>query len=427
MGKTMTSFLIKIIYLLFTLSLAPFIYLKMRLGKSTPSYGKDAIQVLGFIPKKNYIHPVWFHTVSVGESMGAIPLIKEFAQRHPQLQIVVTSSTTTSKELYKPLSNIVTYLFAPLDSPCAVHRFVNRLKPSALIIMETELWPNLLSKLSYKNIPVIVINARLSNKSAKRYSVIKNCFNNYIGNHVTKILCQTVDDKNNFEKLGIDDNKLKITGFLKYDIKPNISQITMGKKLKEKILDKLVYVAASTHEGEDEILLEQYKEIHSKAPNTMLILIPRHPERFEAVTTLSKKMGFRTANKSLNNLDAYTDVLIGDSMGELPMYFSMSDLVFMGGSIANIGGHNPLEAIALGKVVVSGEIIYNFKQIYKELYSKDACILGNVNNLPNIIYNLLIDTKKREKIALNAYKILQENKGSTEKTLKIIEEVILNK
>lgn len=421
MERSVIPLFIKLAYLFATFFLAPIIYLRLRLRKALPPYGKDAKQLLGFIPLKDYGHPIWFHTVSVGESMGAIPLIKEFAKKYPSQKIVVTTSTTTSKELYKPLSNLVTHLFAPLDSYCAVNRFIKRLRPKALIVMETELWPNLLTTLDKQDIPVFIINARLSDRSAKRYLMLSNSFYKLIGSHLKMVLCQTAADESNFLKLGLTTHQTAITGSLKYDVKMDKTKVDQGELLKKSIGTRPIYIAASTHVGEDEIILNQFRTVLKALPNTLLIIVPRHPERFNAVSNLAKSLGFITARRSLSDFNTSTNVLIGDSMGELQMYLSMADVVFMSGSLTNIGGHNPLEAIAVGKPVVTGKIIFNFKKMYEELTKNEACIIAETEDIPHEIISLLSDSNKRKLISTNASKILNNNLGSINKTLNILE------
>ncbi len=418
--------LLKFIYCIVTACFAPVIFLSLRFGNKKPPYGTAGKQLLGFIPKQDYQQPIWFHTVSVGETMGAIPLIKKVAQQYPQTKIIVTTTTTTAKELYRPLSNIVTHLFAPLDSPCAVHRFLHRLQPKMLVIMETELWPNLLAQLHKHNIPVIVMNARLSLRSAHRYQKLGNSFNHLFGQHLTSLLCQSQLDADNFLSLGVPTNKITITGSLKNDVVANESLIHLGQAIKEQhYAQRLVYVAASTHQGEDEVILEHFRKIKQSLPQTLLVLIPRHPERFVAVTQLAQQQ-FKVELRSNNTFSPEAEVLIGDSMGEMQMYFAMADLVFMAGSIANIGGHNPLEAIVARKAVLSADIIFNFKKIYEELLSKHACVVCPCQEVAKQAIALLQDEQERTTLANNGFAILQANRGATERTLQQIAMVLKN-
>lgn len=413
--------ILSLIYKVVTAVLAPVIYQKIRFSAKGNAYGERINELLGNIPEKDYHSPVWFHTVSVGETMGALPLIKKFHERWPDKHIVVTTSTPTGAALYKNLS-YVEHHYAPLDSPIAVKKFTEKLKPSALIIMETELWPNLLQELESQDVPVYLINARLSERSASRYAMLKSTFNTLIGDKLKMLICQTVDDRNNFEKLGIPPNKLSISGSLKFDIDVNPEKIALGKKFKKLFPEKQIFCVASTHQGEDEIALDIFKEVKNSIPNLLLLLIPRHPERFESVFNLAKAAGFNTARKTDPEISQNTDVIIGNTMGEMPIYLSASTLVLMAGSLVDIGGHNPLEAIAVNTPVISGPHVRNFKKIFHDLVNNQASIVAENSELPHIIETLLNNEQDIEKLKRNAQTVLNSNRGAIDKTLNLLEE-----
>lgn len=413
--------MLEFIYKAATCVLAPLMYIKIKLSSKGSAYGNRIGELLGNIPQKDYGSPVWFHTVSVGETMGAIPLIKKFHEQHPEKKIVVTTSTTTGAALYKNVT-CVTHLYAPLDSPAAVKKFTDILRPSALIIMETELWPNLLGKLAADNVPVFLINARLSDRSASRYGLLKKSFNALIGNRLKEIICQSAEDGNNFEKLGIPHEKIHVSGSLKFDIDINHEKTALGNQFKQRFAPRRILCVASTHEGEDEIALKIFSKVRESVPNLLLLLIPRHPERFTGAYKTAQAAGFKTARKTDTAISSDVDVIIGDTMGEMPIYLSASTLVLMAGSMVDIGGHNPLEAIAVNTPVISGPYIRNFRKIFTNLVANGASIVENTENLPAVITELLQDSQKLERLNNNAVSVLNANRGAIGKTLDLLAE-----
>ena len=371
--------ILKCAYNLLTNIIAPLIFIKKAIIKSNPPYGSRVKELAGNIPKKDYHNPIWFHTVSVGETQGAIPLIKKFHNLYPDISIVVTTTTTTSAELYKKL-DYVTHLYAPFDASFMVKKFTERLKPRALIIMETELWPNLLDNLSKQHVPVILMNARLSDKSASRYRKLGRAFDELISGKIVRFICQTEADKSNFASLGVTGDKLTVSGSLKYDI-------------------------------------EIPENIHKTG---FFASIP--PERFISVFNLAQKAGYKTANKTDGAIEKTTEIVIGNTMGEMTLYMGVSTIVLMAGSLTDIGGHNPLEAIAVNKPVITGASIRNFKKIYQELEKADATVVATEDNLADTIIDLLLSHEKRESMNHHAQKVLLNNRGAIDRTIAAITE-----
>lgn len=408
-------------YKIVTTLIAPLVIIFLLIKGKKPKYGKRIVELLGFVPKKDYKHPLWFHTVSVGETMGALPLIKEFAKTYPQLQILVTTTTTTACALYCKLPTNITHLFAPLDSVCAVQRFIKIVQPRGLVIMETELWPNLLTKLHSLHIPIMLINARLSDQSCIKYQKLGKFFTETVGKNITHISCQTHKDAQNFAQLGFNPKKLSVSGSLKFDVsinQPNTHDILPQNNIP-------VLVVASTHDGEEQQVLDIFKNIKKDIKNLVLIIIPRHPERFNSVYKLCLENGLSTTRRSQNNFSFNnTDVFLGDSMGELPLYFKFATVVLMGGSLVDIGGHNPLEAIACKRAVVSGPYVRNFKQIYTDLQQHNATIVCPTNKLEDVIKHILLNKNEREVLIKNASTFLTENKGATQKTMLHIKSIM---
>lgn len=418
------SKLLFFIYNLITFFLVPVVYLKLRYSKKEICHGTTAKQLLGFVPKRDYESPVWIHTVSVGEALGALPLIKKLATTHPNQQFVVTTTTATGKNVYKNIPNNISHLYCPLDNYFCVKKFFNSVKPKALIIMETELWPNILKIANDHDIKTTIINARLSNKSCNSYLKIKNCFYHLITKNITKILCQNDNDKCNFLKLGFTDDQVKVLGSLKYDIEINKEKRKIGESIKNNTLNKNVVCFASTHIGEDEKIINKISDNESKIPNnTIFLLIPRHPERFEEVFKLSStkfKDTIKFTDIKNNNyiIPENTKIIIGNTMGDMITYFSFSDIVFMGGSIITRGGHNPIEPAILHKAILTGPHIFNFKQVYKDLQENNACIVSSEESFIDDINVLLEDANKRSILEDNAYNTIIKNQGAIVKTLK---------
>jgi 3-deoxy-D-manno-octulosonic-acid transferase len=290
--------------------------------------------------------------------------------------------------------------------------------------METELWPNILKIANDHDIKTTIINARLSNKSCNSYLKIKNCFYHLITKNITKILCQNDNDKCNFLKLGFTDDQVKVLGSLKYDIEINKEKRKIGESIKNNTLNKNVVCFASTHIGEDEKIINKISDNESKIPNnTIFLLIPRHPERFEEVFKLSStkfKDTIKFTDIKNNNyiIPENTKIIIGNTMGDMITYFSFSDIVFMGGSIITRGGHNPIEPAILHKAILTGPHIFNFKQVYKDLQENNACIVSSEESFIDDINVLLEDANKRSILEDNAYNTIIKNQGATVKTLK---------
>ena len=416
-------YLLKSIYYVFTLICAPLVYCYLKYKKTIPPYGNDITQLKGVINKNLPSNPIWFHTVSVGESRGAIPLIKELTKHFTQ-NVIVTTSTTTAKKIYADAMPTSCHSFAPIDSPFYIARFFKKVKPQALIIMETELWPNILAYAHKHQIPVILINARLSLRSKNRYKKLSATFNTLIANHLTHIICQHQSDYDAYSELGIPKTKLSITGSLKYDIEPAITNKLAGENLKQLLPNKKIICLASSHEQEERIFLEAFSKLKKEIADAVLLLVPRHPERFNEVINLASSFKFNIALRSENNYSDNTEVIIGNSMGELEMYFGMSDLIIMGGSFTEVGGHNPLEAIALNKPVLTGPHFFNFKEIYNELLKIEGAITLDTTSIVATLTKLLKEPNITNTLCANAYNYFTTQKGANQRTLQILEKIL---
>ncbi|TEW56618.1 3-deoxy-D-manno-octulosonic acid transferase [Psychromonas sp. RZ22] len=412
------------LYSLLLLIVAPFfIYSLYKSKPNKPKFGKRWKEHFGFTPTldnpSKYV--VWFHTVSVGETIAATPLIRAYHHSHPEHTIVITTTTSTGAEQAAKLSNIAQHRYMPVDFSFAIKRFIRTIKPQKIFIMETELWPNTLAVAAQNNVEITILNARLSARSCLRYKKFQRIFN-LLSQNIQQVLCQTKDDAERFLSLGLNDQKVKITGSLKFDINISSEVISAGLSLRKEIAkDRPVWIVASTHLGEDEIVLEAHKSLLKEIPKLVLIIVPRHPERFEQVYQLSQQQGFKSVRKtSKQPVNQDIQVFIGDTMGEMLMLIGAADICFMAGSLVGekVGGHNLLEPAALAKPCLTGPSYYNFKQITEQLIAANGCtICNNSDEIYQAVKKLINDPNLQKQSGTAALSIVNENKGSLQKTL----------
>ncbi|EKO3914486.1 lipid IV(A) 3-deoxy-D-manno-octulosonic acid transferase, partial [Vibrio metschnikovii] len=351
--------LVLLIYNLLLTLATPFLLFSLYKNKpNKPKFGPRWKEHFGITPKLNSTQqPLWIHAVSVGECLAVVPLIKAIKAKRPKEIIVVTTTTTTGAEQIAKLGNLVEHRYMPIDFPFAIRGFLRAIKPKKLLIMETELWPNTLTITHKAKVPIIVVNARLSKKSQQNYARIQPFFN-LIHPCLSKILCQSQTDAEHFVKLGVTPQKITVIGSIKYDIEISEETKSQSSQLRDKLgKNRPIWIAASTHKGEDEIILDAHKKILAFHPNALLIIVPRHPERFNSVFELCKKEKFNTIRRT-NNIKITKDVQVylGDTMGEMLVLIGAADVCFMGGSLLGdkFGGHNVLEPAALGVPIIIG-------------------------------------------------------------------------
>lgn len=419
------------IYSTFGYLFLPLILVRVLLKSiQLPAYRKRWKERLGrplFAPLNKSI---WIHAVSVGEVLAALPLINELANRHLGYPIVVTTTTPTGSELLtQKLGNTVKHCYLPYDLPALSKRFLKHIQPRIAIVMETEVWPNHFILLKRKNIPLVLVNARISNKSYKRYSRI-TFFIGPILDSCTFILAQSEADALKFSRLKAAKDKIIVIGNLKFDINVPQDQVMQGKKLREKMgTYRPVWIAASTHPGEEEIILRAHGRIRQELPDALLCLVPRHPERFFSVSELSRQMKYFTLRHS--QFSFYSSdleqavVYIGDTMGELMLYYSASDIAVVGGSFVPVGGHNVLEPISLGLPVITGPYLHNFEHVSKLLFQEEAMLLASdAQHLSEGLINLFKDKNQISSITLKAKRIIETHKGATERTIQYITQLL---
>ena len=401
----------------------PFELLRLKSrGRKAPDYNKRWSERFAFGLKKLPWQEggIWVHTVSVGETIAAIPIIKALQASNPELSILVTTMTPTGSERVRAsLKDTVTHCYAPYDLPDAVGRFLRSFKPSQLLIMETELWPNIINGCYQRGIPIGLMNARLSQKSAAGYAKFSRLTESML-DKLTFIAAQDSADAERFISLGADKAKTHVTGNVKFDIEISNDVLDAGEKLRESMPAPFVWVAGSTHEGEETILLEAHKKLLEKVPEAQLILVPRHPERFDAVFKLIQSTGLAVSRRSLAEAPSRT-VYLADTMGELLISYSAGDVAFVGGSLIERGGHNMLEPAALEKALLLGPSNFNFAHIASKLTEQGgAVIAGSADEL----YQQLLewqDGEKRQVVASKAVIVVTENRGALSKLIRLIE------
>ncbi|MDH5918954.1 lipid IV(A) 3-deoxy-D-manno-octulosonic acid transferase [Vibrio splendidus] len=377
--------LIRILYTAVLTLAAPILLFGLYKNKpNKPKFGARWKEHFGFTPKLvSDVSPIWIHAVSVGESIAAVPLIKELKKQAPNQPILVTTTTSTGAEQIEKLGDLVEHRYMPIDFSFAVKGFLRAIKPTQMLIIETELWPNTLNVVHNARIPITVVNARLSEKSCNNYAKVQPLFN-LLHPCLTKILCQTESDAARFECLGVDKNKLAITGSIKFDIQISGEVREKGKALRAELgANRPVWIAASTHKGEDEQVLDAHQKVLEAHPNALLIIVPRHPERFDSVFELCQAQGFETVRRtSQSSQSESTQVYLGDTMGEMLILIGAADICFMGGSLIGdkVGGHNVLEPAALGVPVITGPSYYNFTEIVELLSQDSICELAKDSN-----------------------------------------------
>ncbi|EGQ9935332.1 3-deoxy-D-manno-octulosonic acid transferase [Vibrio vulnificus] len=413
--------LVRWLYTLLLALAAPLLLFGLYRSKpNKPKFGKRWKEHFGITPTLDgQNQPLWIHAVSVGESLAAIPLIKAIKEKTPDQVIVVTTTTSTGAEQIAKLGNLVEHRYMPIDFAFAVRGFLKAINPAKMLIIETELWPNTLATVHKANIPIIVVNARLSEKSQQNYAKVQSLFN-LIHPCLSKVLCQSQADADRFAKLGVPTSKLCVTGSIKFDIHISDEIKHQGAELRTLLgQQRPVWIAASTHKGEDEQVLDAHRQVLETHPNALLILVPRHPERFDSVFELCQTQGFETVRRTqANTIADTTQVYLGDTMGEMLLLLGAADVCFMGGSLVGdkVGGHNVLEPAALGVPVITGPSYYNFKEITSTLHQVNGIAIVESVQLGRHVLQLLTDKALQINTAQAALRVVQKNQGTLART-----------
>ncbi|PIP80807.1 MAG: 3-deoxy-D-manno-octulosonic acid transferase [Gammaproteobacteria bacterium CG22_combo_CG10-13_8_21_14_all_40_8] len=409
--------------------LLPVIYFRLWLrGKQNVGYRQRWGERLGFhLPACSNPKIIWVHSVSVGETLAAIPLCRCLNQKYPDHQLLITTTTPTGSErVHAAFGDSVIHCYLPYDITPAIRRFLKHFQPALLIIMETELWPNLIAHCKMSHIPMLLANARLSDKSTKGYLKFAKLTRPMV-QALDKIATQSRDDANNFLKLGANLQQISVSGNVKYDLQIEEELLDNSLFLREKIFgqDCKVWIAASTHKGEDEKILAIHQRVLEHCPNAKLIIVPRHPERFDRVAELCLSTYVPFIRRSqLQQANAKAGILLGDSMGEMMMYYAMADCAFVGGSLVETGGHNLLEPAALGLPSIVGLHTFNFKEATQTLIEEGATIQTDEGEMPQAICYWLTDESARKTAGQKGKELIEKNRGALHKLMQYIDPLL---
>ena len=369
----------------------------------------------------------WVHAVSVGETVAAVPFIKKLIDKQSaEKSIYVTTTTVTGSQRVKTLlGDSVRHSYMPYDWPLFIALFIKRLRPKCLVIMETELWPITLYLCQHYGVRVIVANARLSDKSLTGYQRVKKLILPALKS--VDLAVQAKKDADNFMALGVLQANIHITGNIKFDsplAQDTISQAEQFKGLIEQYSARKIWIAASTHEGEDELLLHVHQKLLSKHADALLILVPRHPERFSRVAELAKsKMSCQLLSElgQTNQLSSSSAVLLGDKMGVLQSLYGLSQVAFIGGSLVPVGGHNMLEAAIWKLPIVTGPHRHNFLQVSDQLIAQDGLLLcQGIDDISQRINLYFDDVDLAKQHGDNAYQVVVNNQGALAKLMALV-------
>lgn len=417
------------LYNFFFYLLIPFILIRLLWrSRKNKQYRLRLRERFGFIRvPKTYQNGIWIHSVSVGETVVAASLVQKLQKEMPGIPIIITTMTITGSERVRALLGALVYhVYVPYDLPGAVNRFLKRAKPRIVLLMETELWPNLLYCSSRKKIPVLLANARLSEKSAQGYRRFF-WFTHTMFERIALIAAQSSEDADRFEQLQVPKEKIKVAGSIKFDLvlPPSIKE--GAEHLRQQIgAYRPVWIAASTREGEEERILEAFSLVKKQLPNCLLILAPRHPERFEKVRDMCRDRLYHVVSRSSKHTCAEnTDILLGDTMGELMLFYGASDVAFVGGSLLPYGGQNMLEPALFGLAIITGRHLFNFSEAARLLQDAQALIIADTATaLADNVVQFLQDTELRKATGDRALKVVEENRGAVDRHLLLIRKLI---
>lgn len=393
-------------------------------GRKAPDYRRRWNERFGFfstLPKSGCI---WIHAVSLGETRAALPLIRALQARYPQISLLITTTTPTgSRQVTEALGNTVYHVYAPYDLPGAVARFLKQSRPRLAVIMETELWPNLFRRCRAAGIPLIVANARLSERSLRGYHKLGR-LTAWTLEQVTMIAAQTETDARRFRSLGATPERVRVIGNIKYDLNLPEGLVERGRELRQTWgAERPVLIAASTHNGEDEQILEAFARLRRTLPTLLLLLVPRHPERFPTVAGLCRRSGWQVATRSERRSSAAdVDIFLGDTMGELLLFYGCADVAFVGGSLAPTGGHNVLEPALLGLPVLFGPHMFNFAEISQRLLEAEAAFrVENAQELADRAEHLFTAPALKQAAGERGRAVVAANRGALADLMAIIE------
>ena len=417
------------VYALLTYLMLPLyaLYWVLR-GLGNKAYWDRLGQRYGFGFPKLRDGAVWVHAVSVGEVQAAAPLVRALQRRFPQRDVLVTTMTPTGAARVKSLfADSVYHCYLPFETTYAVRNFFDAAKPALALVMETEIWPNLYHICGERRIPLVLVSARISPKSVTRYRWLLPMFKEALS-HGILIAAQGEADAKRFLSLGAAPERTWIMGNIKFDIELPEDLRARGEGIRAELLgrDRPVWIAASTHDREEEQVLDAHRELLLKIPDALLVLVPRHPERFSAVQALLKRRKFEHVSRmSGQPCRQSTQVFLGDTMGELPVFYAASDVAFVGGTLVPIGGHNLLEPGALGMPVVTGPHLFNTQDIADLFADSGASVMvRDASTLAAAVVPLLKDAGARAEIGRKGRRIVEANRGALQRLMVLLNPLV---
>lgn len=394
-------------------------------GIKNPAYRRRIPERFGFYRSVRAIGgSIWLHAVSVGEVEASLPLIRLLRHRHPDLPLVVTTTTPTGSDRVRALlADEVAHCYLPYDLPACIRRFLHHFRPHIAVILETEIWPNLIANCRHSSIPVLIVNGRLSERSVRGYRHLGGFLKATLSD-VTAIAAQSTEDANRFISLGAPAERVSRCGNIKFDLELGTAYFEEGRLRRQRLIgNRPTLLAASTHPGEEQQLLLAFRGLLARHPALLLILVPRHPERFAEVAALSRESGFSTVLHSQEcPCEPEDQVFIVDAMGELKRYYAMADLAFVGGSLVPIGGHNVLEPAAAGVPVIFGPYVQNFSEICAQLTRAGGAVQCHDSaTFTALVDELLRDEPRRDAIGMRGREFVAANRGAVKRVAELID------
>lgn len=370
---------------------------------------------------------IWIHAVSVGEVVAAAPLVRALGRQYPDRQRLVSTVTPTGAARVASLfGDEVWHSYIPFEFPFAVNQFFAAIKPRMALIVETEIWPNLYRACGIRGIPLVLASARISPRSVVNYRKLLPLFRETLS-HGIVIAAQSEADAERFLSLGASEERTRVTGNIKFDVELPHDLLERGQRLRSEVFgDRPVWIAASTHNKEEQIVLAAHSKLLQTYPDLLLVLVPRHPDRFAFTVELVRKGGFEFVQRTEDrHCEPTCQVFLGDTMGEVPMFYAASDIAFVGGSLVPVGGHNLLEPAALGRPILVGPHMFNAQEIADRFVALDACrMVHDETQLAETVAELLGNRQAADRLGQNGRNILEQNRGALARLMKLIDPIL---
>jgi 3-deoxy-D-manno-octulosonic-acid transferase len=419
--------MMRFIYTALAYLLVPFAFaMVLWRGLRDRSYWKNLGERFGF-GRRVTVRSIWVHAVSMGEVQAAAPLVRALRSRYPEMPLVLTTVTPTGYLRGRSLFGEGVHVrFVPYDIPGCVRRFFDRARPRLAVILETELWPNLYRECSRRSVPLVLASARISPRSVGRYRLLVGLFRQTLS-HGIVIAAQSSSDAERFKSIGANPMRTHVIGNIKFDFELPEGVAAAGRQLRQRQAPKrAVWIAGSTHEGEEDLVLDAHVQVQKRVSNALLVLVPRHPNRFETVANALRRRAFHFVSRSSGaDIRPDTEVWLVDSLGELLTFYAAADVAFVAGSLVPIGGHNLLEPAALGLPILTGPHNFNSEDVARLLVEVGAArMVRDAAELATEVTTLLGEPAERERIGSIGRRTLDENRGATQRLLDLIDPLL---